>query len=270
MMDSLLMEIYALIENGHSNLNMRQQEILKLVREMGYVSIDQLAEKFGVSQQTVRRDIIFLNDQQLVQRHHGGAALPPGKDRLAYPSRKGQNSEAKEAIGRMIAAQIPNGASVFIDIGTTMAAVAESLSGHQNLKIITNHIDVVYTLCEKTDFEIILTGGLVRNRDRAIWDESTAEFLRRFRVGFGIFGVGSLTDDGQLLDYHYRDAQASRAAMEISRVKFAGFDHSKMNANALMPFAHVSELDGIFTDKPLPPDLSRLIKGNGVELFFNN
>ena len=127
MLDPLLMEIYDLIETGHSHLNMRQQEILKLVREMGYVSIDQLADKFGVSQQTVRRDIIFLNDQQLVQRHHGGAALPPGTDRLAYPNRKGQNSAAKEVIGRMIAAQIPNGASVFIDIGTTMAAVVFSV-----------------------------------------------------------------------------------------------------------------------------------------------
>ena len=67
-----------MIETGQSNLNIRQQEILKLVHEMGYVSIDKLAEKFRVSQQTVRRDIIFLNDQQLVQRHHGGAALPPG------------------------------------------------------------------------------------------------------------------------------------------------------------------------------------------------
>lgn len=249
------------------DLTGRQLEILKLVREMGYVSIDQLAEHFSVSQQTVRRDIIFLNEQRLVQRHHGGAALLPGKDRLAYPNRKGQNSEAKEAIGKMIAAQIPNGASLFIDIGTTMAAVAEALADHQNLKIITNHIDVVYTLCEKTDFEIILTGGLVRNRDRAIWDESTAEFLRRFRVGFGIFGVGSLTEDGQLLDYHYRDAQASRAAMEISRVKFAGFDHSKMNANALMPFAHISEIDAIFTDKPLPKELSSLVQDHGVTLY---
>ena len=79
-------------------------------------------------------------------------------------------------IGKLIASKIPNGASLFIDIGTTMASVAEALISHQNLKIITNHIDVVYTLCEKTDFEIILTGGLVRNRDRAIWDDTTAEF----------------------------------------------------------------------------------------------
>ena len=127
---------------------------------------------------------------------------------------------------------------------------------------------MVYKLCERTDFEIILTGGLVRNRDRAIWDEMTADFLRRFRVDFGIFGVGSLTDDGKLLDYHYRDAQASRAAMEIARVKLVGFDHSKLNASALMPFADVAEVDAIFTDKALAPDLARLIGENGVDLHI--
>jgi len=250
-----------------ADLNSRQDKILKLVRELGYVSIDQLSAQFGVSQQTVRRDIIFLDSQNLVRRHHGGAGLPPGTDRLAYPNRKGRNAVAKEMIGRLIASKIPNGASLFIDIGTTMAAVAEALVSHQNLKIITNHIDVVYTLCERTDFEIILTGGLVRNRDRAIWDESTAEFLRRFRVDYGVFGVGSLTDDGQLLDYHYRDAQASRAAMEIARVKFAGFDHSKLNASALMPFAHVAELDAIFTDRMPAKDVQQLIADNGADIF---
>ena len=254
------------IETGFPHMNPRQQEILKLVHELGYASLEMLAERFKVSQQTVRRDIIFLNDQNLAQRHHGGVGLMPGKDRLAYPNRKGRNADAKELIGQMIASQIPNGASIFIDIGTTMASVAESLVNHSNLKIITNHIDIVYTLCEKTDFEIILTGGLVRNRDRAISDEHTAEFLRKFRVGYGIFGIGSLTDDGQLLDYHYRDAQASRAAMEISTTKFAGIDHSKFNANALMPFAHVSELDAIFTDRHPSESVSQLIHDSDVDL----
>ena len=255
---------------GDPKLNTRQDKILKLVRELGYVSIDNLSAQFGVSQQTIRRDIIFLDSQNLVLRHHGGAGVRPGADRLAYPNRKGRNALAKEEIGKLIASQIPNGASLFIDIGTTMASVAEALTSHENLKIITNHIDVVYTLCEQTDFEIILTGGLVRNRDRAIWDDTTAEFLRRFRVDFGIFGVGSLTDDGQLLDYHYRASQASRAAMEIARVKFAGFDHSKLNASALMPFAHVAEIDAIFTDNKLAPEVTRLVEMNNVELHITN
>ena len=77
---------------GDPKLNTRQDKILKLVRELGYVSIDKLSAQFGVSQQTIRRDIISLDSQNLVLRHHGGAGVRPGADRLAYPNRKGRNA----------------------------------------------------------------------------------------------------------------------------------------------------------------------------------
>ena len=252
---------------NHQNVNTRQQEIIDFIWKHGYASIEMMADRFGVSQQTVRRDIIYLSEKSLLQRHHGGAGLPPGFDRLAYSNRKIRNAHEKTLIGKAIAAQIPNGASIFIDIGTTTEAVAEALVEHEGLRVITNHIDVVLILCENTDFEIILSGGLVRNRDRAVAGETTMEFLRKFRVGYGIFGIGSIADDGQLLDYDYRDAQASRAALEISRHKFAAADHSKFNADAMMPFAHVSEIDGIFTDQQPPPSIVDAIKQGGAELF---
>jgi len=179
----------------------RQSQIINLVRGQGYASIEMMADRFGVSQQTVRRDIAYLSKANLLQRHHGGAGLPSGIDSLAYPTRKVRNAREKHLIGTTIAAQIPNGASLYIDIGTTMEAVAHALLGHEGLRVITNHIGVVSILCENTDFEIIMSGGLVRNRDRAVTGETTTEFLRQFRVGYGIFGIGSVADDGQLLDY---------------------------------------------------------------------
>ena len=102
-----------MFEASMPKLNSRQDSILKLVRELGYVSIDQLSAKFGVSQQTVRRDIIFLSEQNLVQRHHGGAGLPQGLDRLAYSNRKIRNAFEKAQIGEVVAAHIPNGASIW-------------------------------------------------------------------------------------------------------------------------------------------------------------
>ena len=245
----------------------RQNQIIKLVRGQGYASIEMMADRFGVSQQTVRRDITYLSKANLLQRHHGGAGLPSGIDSLAYPTRKVRNAREKHLIGNTIAAQIPNGASLYIDIGTTMEAVAHALLGHEGLRVITNHIGVVSILCENTDFEIIMSGGLVRNRDRAVTGETTTEFLRQFRVGYGIFGIGSVADDGQLLDYDYRDAQASRVALEISRLKFVAADHSKFNADAMMPFAHVSEIDGLFTNRQPPAPIVDAIEQGGTDLF---
>ena len=249
-------------------LNSRQDEILILIRARGYVSLEMLAERFGVSQQTVRRDIILLSENQMVQRYHGGAGLPAGVEGLAYANRRTRKADEKAVIGRMIAEQIPSGSSVFIDIGTTMEAVAKELITKDNLRIITNHIGIVSLFCEATEFEIILTGGLVRNRDRAITGEETVEFLNRFRVGFGIFGAGSLTREGHLLDYHYRDAQASRAAMAMARTKFVGLDHSKFEADAMMPFATVAEIDGVFSDRAPDFQTRESIESGEAKLFL--
>ena len=246
----------------------RQKQIIELVRTLGYASIEMMANRFGVSQQTVRRDIIFLSDNKLLQRHHGGVGLPSGIDSLAYSNRRIRNAREKQLIGNAIAARIPNGAFLFIDIGTTTEAVAHALLKHKGLRVITNHMGVASMLCENTDFEIILTGGLVRNRDRAVTGETTVKFLRKFRVGYGIFGIGSVADDGQLLDYDYREAQASRAALEISRHKFVAADHSKFNARAMMPFAHVSEIDALFTDQKPPAPVVDAIKQGGTNLHI--
>ncbi len=244
----------------------RQKQIIELVRGQGYASIEMMADRFGVSQQTVRRDIIYLSDNNLLQRHHGGAGLPSGVDGLAYANRRVRNAHEKRLIGSAIASHIPHGAFLYIDIGTTLEAVASALLGHKGLRVLTNHIGVVSMLCENTDFEIILTGGLVRNRDRAVTGETTAEILRKYRVSYGIFGTGSLAEDGQLLDYDYRDALASRAALEISRHKFVAADHSKFNADAMMPFAHISEIDALFTDKPPSASMADAIRQGGTDL----
>ncbi len=255
------------VDPNGADVSARQKQIIALVRERGFATLETMAEKFSVSQQTIRRDVISLSKANLLQRHYGGAGLPPGIDNLSYTNRQVSNAAEKASIGRAVASFIPNGASLFIDIGTTTEAVAKALLGHKDLKIITNHIRIVSTLCENTSFEIILSGGLVRNRDWAVTGESTTEFLREFRVGYGIFGAGSLTDDGQLLDYDYRDAQTSRVAREISRCKIVVIDHSKFNADAMMPFANVSEIDKIYTGRNPPAAISTSIEQAGSELI---
>ena len=244
----------------------RQDAIVKVVREQGYASIESMAQTFAVSTQTIRRDVIDLSRRNLVQRYHGGAGLPTGRDRLAYSNRRIRQAAEKKRIAAALAREIPNGASLFIDIGTTTEAVAEALLNHRNLRIITNHITVVSLFCEKTDFEIILTGGMVRGHDRAITGEAAADFLREFRVRYGIFGIGAIDPDGQMLDYDYRDTRVSRAAIEISRHRFVVADASKFLGDAMVRLAHVSEVDALFTDAPPPASIAAQLAANNVKL----
>ncbi len=246
-------------------LNDRQSAIVRIVRDRGFASIGSLADEFGVSQQTIRRDIIELARRNLVQRYHGGAGLPTGRDRLAYANRRVRGAEAKRRIARTVAREIPNGASLFIDIGTTTEAVAEALLEHKDLRIITNHVGVVWLFCQNTDFEIVLAGGMVRNRDLAIIG-TAADFLGDFRVSYGIFGIGAIDPEGNLLDYDYRDMRTSRAAMEIARRRFVVADAGKFRGDAMIRLGHVGEIDALFTDAAPPPEIAGCLEAAGTRL----
>lgn len=247
----------------------RQRELLDLVRQRGYVSIEAMATRFSVSAQTIRRDIKRLSELDLLERHHGGAGLPPGSDTLAYTNRRVRNSAGKRRIGERVARSIPNGASLFIDIGTTTEAVAAALFNHRNLRVVTNHIGVAAILSERTEFEITLAGGTVRKRDQAVTGESTVEFLQRYKVSYGIFGIGTIDEDGDLLDYDYRDVRASGMAMANSRNRFIVMDKTKFNGDAMVRLGHISQIHAVFTDGAPPSAIRRLLSAHGVELHVS-
>ena len=249
------------------SLSHRQKSIVDWVQKNGYASIERMAEQFDVSAQTIRRDVIELSERRILQRHHGGASLPAGFDSLDYNIRQINNAEEKKRIGTSVAKKISDGASIFIDIGTTTEAVAKALINHKGLRVITNHMVVASILCEKTDFDIILTGGMVRNRDRALTGEDTSDFLKKFKVSYAILGIGSITSDGQLLDYDYRDFHVSKTAMEISETKFIVADHSKFNNDAMIQTAHFSDIDAIFTDLDPKEDINNKAKEYKVSIY---
>ncbi len=254
-------------ERRQVDISSRQNAIIEVVRHQGFASIEYMAEEFGVSAQTIRRDVIQLSRRNRLQRYHGGAGLPTGEDQLAYVNRRIRNAGEKQRIGRSVAAEIPNGTSIFIDIGTTMEAVALALLGHKGLRVITNHLSVASIFCENTDFEIALLGGMVRNWDRATTGEATSEFLKRFRVRYAVFSVGAIDGKGHLLDYDYRDVCVSQTAMEISRRRYVVADSSKFHGDAIMHLAHVSEIDAFFCDMTPPPDITEQLAAHNVKLF---
>lgn len=146
----------------------RHDAIIELVKKQGYVSTEELVEQFAVSPQTIRRDLNDLADQNRILRHHGGAALPSSSVNTSWHDRKATQTAEKERIARKVASQIPNGATLFIDIGTTPEAVAHALLNHENLRVVTNNLNVANTLMQKDDFRIILAGGELRSRDGAL------------------------------------------------------------------------------------------------------
>ena len=246
----------------------RHEEIIALVRRRGFVSIGGLAESFRVSEQTVRRDLKELADRGLVTKYHGGAGLARGPADIDYEKRKIHLPEEKQKIAKAVAERIPEGATLFIDIGTTMEAVAEALLEHDRLTVVTNHVTVATILSRQSNFQVILAGGLLKHNDHATTGDATREFLEKFRVGYGIFGVGGVGAEGELLDFDFRDVGVSSTAFRISRRRFIALDHSKFDTEAVVSVGHIADVDVVFTDQPPPENMAAVLTKNRVDVVI--
>ena len=245
--------------------NPRQAGVLDTVRELGTVTVEALAERFGVTLQTVRRDVKLLSDAGLLARFHGGVRLPASTtENIAYRARQQLNEDAKRRIARAVARQVPDGCSLILNIGTTTEAIARELLGHHGLRVITNNLNVAAILSDNTDCELIVAGGLVRSRDRGITGEATVEFIAQFRVDIGLIGISGIEADGTLRDFDYREVKVAQAIIRASRQVWLAADHSKFNRPAMVEVGRLDQVDSLFTDSPPPPAFATLLADAGV------
>ncbi|MBC7356955.1 MAG: DeoR family transcriptional regulator [Desulfacinum sp.] len=244
----------------------RHQRILRLIRQRGFVTVNFLAKEFGVTPQTVRRDINALSRAGKVIRYRGGAGAAPSTENVAYSQRKILCQEEKRRIARMVAQAIPDNASLFINIGTTTEEIAKFLVNHRRLRIITNNLHVASILSANEDFEVIVAGGMVRHRDGGIVGPMTIDFIEQFRVDYGIIGISGIDLDGTLLDFDYREVRAARAIIDNSRTTFLAADHTKFGRNAMVRLGSIAEIDAFFTDQPPPAPLMDVLHTAQVEL----
>ncbi|BEV71539.1 MULTISPECIES: DeoR/GlpR family DNA-binding transcription regulator [unclassified Paludibacterium] len=249
-------------------LNQRQQELLGWVQREGHVTVEALATHFGVTHQTIRRDIALLADNRLLQRIHGGASAQSSVENVAYNTRQVMCIEEKRRIARQVAEQIPNHASLFINLGTTTEEVAKALHQHRGLHVITNNLNVAAMMCNYPDCEVIVASGVMRPRDMGIIGESTIEFIRKFKVDYGIIGISSIEQDGTLRDYDMREVRTSDAIIHQSRNVFLVADHTKFGRPAMVELGPLSRVTALFTDLPPPEDMAAVIAESRVELYI--
>ena len=246
--------------------NPRQADLLDEVRSRGSVSVEALADRFGVTLQTVRRDVKLLSDEGLLARFHGGVRLPSSTtENIAYRQRQQLNEGAKQRIARAVAKAVPNGCSLIINIGTTAEAIARELLRHTGLRVITNNLNVAAILSDNPDCEVIVAGGVVRSRDRGIVGEVTVDFIQQFKVDIGLIGISGIEDDGTLRDFDYREVKVARAIIEHSREVWLAADQSKFNRPAMVQLARFDEVDMLFTDAAPPDPFPKLLAHAGVQ-----
>lgn len=247
-------------------LSARQNQILALARLTGNVVVEDLAERFDVTPQTIRKDLNELCNARLLARTHGGAMLSSGVRNVAYDSRRQIAAIEKQAIGRHAATLIPNNCSLFINIGTTTEEVARALIHHEGLLVITNNIHVATTLMNHPHIEVMIVGGIVRRPDGGIIGEQAVDLISQFKVDHAVMGVSAIDDDGALLDFDNREVRAAQAIMQNSRSVILVSDAMKFSRSAPVRIGHLSQIDIFVTDKKPPEPIIELCKHNGVQI----
>lgn len=243
----------------------RHEQIVELVNAKGFVSVEDLASHFDVTPQTMRRDINTLASENRVRRFHGGASAAPSTQNTEYAQRKQMQSPEKARIAQCVAAQIPDHASLFINIGTTNEAIARELLSHTGLKIITNNLHVAAIVSGKDDFEVIIAGGKVRSRDGGIIGEATTEFVQQFRVDFAIIGISGIDEDGSLLDFDYQEVRVAQALIRNSRHVMLAADHTKFGRHAMIRLGDIGSIHSLITDREPEEAFRNLLREKGVQ-----
>lgn len=244
----------------------RHPEILDMARREGKVTVDGLAAHFGVTLQTIRRDLTDLAEAGRLERVHGGAVLPSGTSNIQYEERRSLNAEAKRAIARACASEIPDNCALFLNIGTSTESVAEELLHHENLMVVTNNMNVAKILESNKSCEIIVTGGQLRRADNGLVGNLAAQTIQQFKFDLAVIGCSALDRDGDLLDFDIQEVGVSQTILRQSRKTFLVADQTKLTRSAPARIASLSEVNTLFTDKPLPKELAGACQNWGTRV----
>ena len=245
----------------------RHAEIIQMAKDQGRVLVDDLALHFNVTPQTIRKDLNDLCDQRMLTRIYGGALFPSGIENLEYEARRKIAADEKEAIGTAAAKLIPDGASLFINIGTTTEAVSKALLDHNGLMVITNNINVANRMRVYPTIEVVIAGGVVRGSDGGIVGEAAVDFIRQFKVDYAVIGASALDHDGALLDFDYREVKVAQAIIENARQVILVSDSTKFERTAPVRIGHLSQVDTFITDRCEIPSIRKICEESEVRLI---
>ncbi len=238
-----------------------------MLRQSGRVGVEELATHFGVTLQTIRRDLNELSEAKALVRVHGGAMIASGVANLAYEARQHVAQQSKRLIGAAAARLVPDNASLLINIGTTTEEVAKALSNCSGLLVITNNLHVANELYRNQSVQVIITGGSIRKGDGGIVGAIAVEQIEQFRADLAIIGTSAIDPDGTLLDFDVHEVQISRAIIEHARKIVLVADSSKFSRSAPVKIAQMSEIDIFVTDRLPSEDVGEMCRRCGVEVI---
>ncbi len=249
----------------------RQEAIAGLVARQGRVSVSEIAGSFGVTTETVRRDLAQLERAGLLRRVHGGAvptaALVSAEPALA--DRDSASAPQKERIARAALELLPaTGGSLLLDAGTTTGRLAALLPTDRRLLVVTHAVPLAARLAGVTGIDLHVVGGTVRGATQAAVGAEALRTLADLRVDVAYVGTNALLPSWGLSTPNAEEAAVKRALVAAGRQVVVLADSSKIGAEQLHRFAPLEDVDVLVTDDGVPGPVVRTLEDAGVDVVI--
>ena len=252
----------------------RQQQILNMLHKQGSVEIPELAEAFGVSIITIRRDFDEMVEEGLIKKVYGGAVLAPQttqepEAQRLFHTRLEHNHREKKAIGIAAASLAKEGETIVLNIGTTALEIAKNLRNAEDLTVLTNSIPILSELAS-TRLNVYSLGGKLRGSEFALHGSLAFNSLNNFCVDKAFIGAGGITLENGITDHNRDSAELCSAIVNRSRKTILVTDSSKFGRDASAVVGPLSIVDTIITDSGIPAEYAEGLRSMGIELIIVN
>jgi len=249
----------------------RRQKILDLIRENGSVRVSYLSETFGVTEPTIRQDLVKLEGNGEIIRDHGGAFLKDfskGVKELSLHHR--ENLDKKIAIGRRAAEFIQDGDTIILDSGSTVTETAKNLIGRKNLKIITNSLNITLLLGAEPSHEVHLTGGEFKAPTLSLTGDKAAEFITNIRVDKLFLATAGISLKSGLMYPGFNDIPVKKAMIEAAQTVYLLADSTKIGKTSLALLGELDRIDCLVTDPGISEEDAQRFRDLGIEVVISD
>lgn len=246
----------------------RMQAISEYLTRHQRIDIKEICQRFEVSRDTARRDLLRMEELGLILRTHGGAVLPPkgGVEVFEYKVRLERESSEKREIGLCAASLIKNGDHVLMDASTTVQFAAENITA-DDIVVVTNSIDIADVLSRKPAVRTYLLGGELHPKHRFLYGQATVDKLADYRVDKLFLGACGITAEG-LTFPHEEDGAVKREMIKRAEQVIVLADHTKFDNRMFYRIAGLDAVDLLITDRKPEADMLRLLEEHQVELIL--
>lgn len=227
----------------------RRNLILEKLQEEKRVVVSELSQQFNVSEETIRRDLEKLEKDGLATKSYGGAVLNESTSiDMPFNVRKKENVNGKQKIAELVAAQIHNGDHIILDASSTAVFIAKAIKDKDNLTVITNSIEIIIELSDVSDWNIICSGGSLKEGYLALVGPKTVEGFSSFHADKAIFSCKGLDIEKGVTDGNELFCQAKQVMMKSAKEAILAIDHSKFDRIAFSRMCEASTVNTVITD----------------------